>query len=176
MARGGFTMRRLMTPLVVLIMLLFLVQHPSAEEKKTSKQAKGGSAWKCSTKIDAMDDCTNIIASSESLTRFQSTLGSKSVSLVLRCQKRETDVYLSFGTVLEGYDDGVMIRIRYDKEEPKEYFMNEATSLDAAFFVYPMEFIKEALRHKKMLVEFTPFQQGPTAVLFNLTEMKPQAK
>ncbi|MBK8916412.1 MAG: hypothetical protein IPM64_17745 [Phycisphaerales bacterium] len=87
-----------------------------------------------------------------------------------------TDLIVNTMVLLLGpEDDGGShhFRARFDDEPPEWYVGSKSTDDKAVFFPLANMYIAKMFRHKKLLIELTPFRHGPATAEFDLSGIAP---
>ncbi len=122
--------------------------------------------WSVETRISPMDDSKNVILSLPSDNWIKDKSGKKIPILILRCKEKATQAYIVFDLYLG--DRPIKLLIRMDKEKAYQETWNLSTNHLAAFAPDGQRFIKELLKHQKLLVQVAPEGQNPVIVTFQL--------
>src|SRR6266446_2891103 len=88
--------------------------------------------------------------------------------LVVRCQDRELDVFLSTGSVLDS-DDNVMtpVRIQWGSGAPAESRWSRSTDSTSAFAPDPRALLRQLVSHPDLRLEIRPSGKSPQLIRFN---------
>lgn len=91
-------------------------------------------------------------------------------SLVIRCSKKEADVYLNADMILDSHwrNDSTEIRLKFDDLQPIPMQSTISTDHQAAFFRYTGTAIEGLLKARRVLVEFTPHQTVAQVATINV--------
>lgn len=136
--------------------------------------SKAEGRWRSSIEKSPIDDRTNVTLSISALEPITDTFSRTVLPMLhVRCQENETDVYIVLGMTPDmpyssDHPDHAAITIRYDDSPAKEQWFPVSTDREAVFFENPISSIKRLLATKKMLIRFTPFNESPRIVNFNV--------
>ncbi len=88
--------------------------------------------------------------------------------LLVRCQERELEVFVSTGSVLDS-DDSVMtpVRIRWGTQAPEDARWSRSMDQRSAFAPDPRAFVKQLLSHPDLSLEVRPSQRSPQLIRFH---------
>ncbi len=131
--------------------------------------------WRVRTEKSPMDDVTNVYVSLDADEAIKGWLSEETPTLVLRCQKKKTEVYFDAHMQVDAkysvYGSTGSVRIRFAQQKAETFHFPTSTDGQALFVMYPdpISFIKRILKHQTMMVEFTPFNRGPVTTTFNLS-------
>jgi len=125
---------------------------------------EGNGKWLVSAKQNPVDDTKTVtlILSADS---GQSTIG-KPVSLILRCESKKTEAYISWNNYL-GSEADVLTRIGNAPAVSK----NWGLSTDSQATFYPgnhIAFIKSLLQADRLVAQVTPYDESPVTAVFDL--------
>ena len=90
--------------------------------------------------------------------------------LFIRCQSRQTDVYIHTGSLPADADANgeYNVRLRLDDGQPSTQPWEQSTGHDSLFAPNPVEFARLLAGSKRLALEFTPPESGPVATWFDL--------
>ena len=126
--------------------------------------------WEIKTEIDPLTDNKRIIF----LLRADS--GGSSISpigLVIRYYQNDTELFVSWGDYL---GDNNKVLIRFDEEKLYTEFWSLSTSKTALFRRKPNDFIEKILNHNKLVMQTTPYNEGPVTAIFDIRGLKEASK
>ena len=88
--------------------------------------------------------------------------------LLVRCQDRELDVFVSTGSVLDS-DDNVMtpVRIQWGSEAPAESRWRRSTDSTSAFASDPRALLRQLVSHPDLWLEIRPSGKSAQRIRFN---------
>jgi hypothetical protein len=79
----------------------------------------------------------------------------------------------------EGYESeySTAVRLKFDDEKPMSQTWGIADSHDALFpFGREKQFLNQLMQHKKLILEFSYYQQAPRTVAFEISGLAPKMK
>lgn len=141
---------------LIVFTLMFLV---------VSSEAK----WSCFSKYDKMDDVHINGCSTDEATGYRTFRGAP--TLLVRTSNNELEIYLSAGEYVGNIED---IEVKFDSQ-PKETIGVGSSTDNIAMFIDAsarVAFLEKIMKHKKLLVRFTPFSENPRTLEFNLVGFK----
>ncbi len=102
------------------------------------------------------------------------TLSGKLVSLVLRCQKGDSDFYINWESFISKVDDGNYVTYRIGTNEPKVTYGllstdSKATFLEPSPVTEFVPFLKSFAEASTFVARITPFQESPITATWDLT-------
>jgi hypothetical protein len=140
--------------------------------------------WKVSESRSAMDDSQTVVLALDSDDEIQGPLGAARPSLMVRCQEKQTAVYVvtgmaaNIGTDTEGGpSDYHTVRIRLDDSPANSAHWSESTDHHALFakdLYYDDrletigDFAKKLAGASTLTFQFTPFDESPQVARFDL--------
>lgn len=141
----------------------------SAKQKEPEKPE-----WRQHTETSPIDDSTNVYLWIEAEQPISGWLKNEvNPVLSIRCKENKTEAYINlkmrpkaeYGSYGAEY---AYITLRFDDDRAfKEKFVI-STDGEAVFFPKYIPYIKRMLKHKQLLIEFTPFNASPQITTFNL--------
>lgn len=92
--------------------------RPTSTPKPTATPVATGK-WQIEKEKSTFDDTTTVFLSLDADKDITGPVGDFRPSLILRCQEKETEVFLAVGMQpdVEGLDDTATVRLRLDKED-----------------------------------------------------------
>src|SRR6185437_13878154 len=128
--------------------------------------------WTLSTSKNEMDDSEQYSLSSGE---------PESGMIGIRCERGKIDIVIVTKDQIEPeYGGGHTARLKFDSEKPVSQQWSESTNGKGLFSKSPRVMLKQMLRAKVMLYEFTPFQAANRVISFNMdglsTAFAPMAK
>lgn len=126
--------------------------------------------WDVLTDTSSFDDTQRVVLSLDAEQTIETGFGTQRPTLILRCQEGATEAYIVTGTppdVEADNLDGATVRVRFD-EEPAEILVMSKSTDDMALFFEDVTIMDRMASHERLLFEFTPFNQSPTEVRFDL--------
>lgn len=130
--------------------------------------------WYSYTKQSPIDDSTNVYLSIDANKSISGWLNKNvTPSLHIRCKENKTNVYINLGmrpkTEYGSYGaESAYLRLRYDDEKAYKEKFSLSTDGEAVFFSSYIPSIKKMLKHKSLLIEFTPYNSSPQMTTFDL--------
>jgi type VI secretion system protein VasI len=130
--------------------------------------------WRVSTEKSPLDDSTNVHVSIDAEKPVSGWLGVNATpSLHIRCKENKTNAYIHLGmrpkTEYGGYGtEYASITLRFDEEKAYQEKFGLSTSGEAVFFADHIAIAKKMMKHKRLLIEFIPFNASPQIATFNL--------
>lgn len=147
----------------------------SAKQKEREKPE-----WRQHTETSPIDDSTNVYLWIEAEQPISGWLTNEvNPVLSIRCKENKTEAYINlkmrpkaeYGSYGAEY---AYITLRFDDDRAfKEKFVI-STDGEAIFFPKYIPYIKPMLKHKRLLVEFTPFNASPQITTGSLAAMECQ--
>lgn len=149
------------------------IPYTSIDQSAETDTGHGG--WMVTSSSDKMDDVTNVSLMLLANDRLNLPFPYNDAvpSLVIRCQKRKTDLFVVTHTPVETSHDGdynelgSKIRARFDGSPPSTSYWSESTDHSAVFAPNPIALARKLSGTKEWLVEFTPFDAGPVTTIFD---------
>lgn len=141
-------------------------------------------AWKVKTGKSPIDDSTNVWVSRKANSPIDGW-PNKSVTpmIYITCREKKTRAYIytDMSPAIESTRARARGTIRLDGDEAYTDTFGVSTSGDALFLKPGDEsallgFLRELSKHKKMLVQFTPFNSPPTMTTFDLAGLSDALK
>ncbi len=131
--------------------------YASPEEHGSSDAIEQG-AWLVGESINKIDN-TPIV----SLTK----VGANGTALIIRCAQHHTEAFVATSTVVESGS----VRIRFDDSVPVRQTWTESTSNTALFAPDAVTFARKLESAKFFLIEFTPFEESPRTLNFEVSNL-----
>lgn len=131
--------------------------------------------WHSHTKQSPIDDSINVYLSIDANKAISGwPHDNVTPSLHIRCKENETNVYINLGmrptTEYGSYGaDYAYLRLRHDDDKAYKEKFSVSTDGEAVFFSSPVPTAKKMLKHKTLLVEFTPYNSSPQMTSFDLS-------
>lgn len=122
--------------------------------------------WSCFSKYDKMDDVRINGCSTDDLSGYRTFRGIP--TLYVRTTNNELEVYLSAGEYVGNIED---IEIRFDSTSKETIGVGSSTD-NVAMFIdesQTLDFVRKIMKYKKLLVRFTPLNENPRTLEFNLS-------
>ncbi|MCG2634514.1 MAG: type VI secretion protein [Gammaproteobacteria bacterium] len=145
---------------------------PKARSDKTDGAPSG--AWERRIETSPIDDSLNVFLSLDASEPLQSRLiDNVTPTLNLRCKKNQTAVYMNLKMMSDisidmagkQYADATL---RYDQRPALKEKFDLSVSGESVFSRKPVEMAEQMMKHRKLLVEFTPFNSSPQVATFDL--------
>lgn len=140
----------------------------------TEQQEPEKPEWQQRTETSPIDDSSNVYLWIEAEQPISGWLEDEvNPVLYIRCKENKTNAFIilnmrpetEYGSYGAEY---TYITLRFDDETAfKEKFII-STDGEAVFFPKHIPYIKRMLKHKRLLIEFTPFNASPQITTFNL--------
>jgi hypothetical protein len=157
---------------VLLATILFSLNCGPAQQQPTASQVVDPTAlnpqsraelrsWVLTESVNKMDGTPEITLSK---------LAPPGAALVIRCVRRETDVYVVTPEVVSNG----RIRIKFDDSAPQHENWSESTGDSALFSPEPVLFARKMAKSKTLLFEFTPFQKARRIIQFDVSGLEIQ--
>jgi hypothetical protein len=126
------------------------------------------SSWKLEVKTNPIDDSKNYILRGDPLPSD----GSANVSLIVRYQNNELEIYFSTrDKLLKTSEGNIRCLVRFGEEPAKEIMGSPSTDETAAFFV-PESLLTGMLRSSRITVQLPKASGGNAIAVYDLTEFK----
>lgn len=122
--------------------------------------------WSCFSKYDKMDEVRINGCSTDDISGYRTFRGTP--TLYVRTTNNELEVYLSAGEYVGNIED---IEIRFDNAT-KEIIGVSSSTDNVAMFIdesQTLDFVRKIMKYKKLLVRFTPLNENPRTLEFNLS-------
>lgn len=133
---------------------------------KVNKNSEEKGAWEVSVKKDPMDDSNKITIS---LDPSEKVAGFYSPSLIIRYSQNKMEIYFYWGNYLA---ENNKITLRYDQEKAFSETWTMSSDNTATFCPKPSKFILKLLKHDKIAVQVTPYNEGPMTVVYDISGLK----
>ena len=138
---------------------------------KTNNKGK----WILDKEISQIDDSVNVtlyLQSEDSIqTQFKQTV---KPSLILRCSENKTNTYINWDIFLG--IDSTQILLRLDKNKATNERWSISTNNKAVFANKDIPFIKNLMKHNKLLAQITPYGESPVMTTFDIRGLKDMIK
>jgi len=130
--------------------------------------------WRTNTEISPIDESKNVYLWIEAEKPVSGWLENDvRPVLTIRCKENTTNAYINlkmspkteYGSYGSEY---VYLTLRFDKEDAFQEKFGISTGGEAVFFPDHISYVKRMLRHKRLLIKFTPFNASPQITTFNL--------
>lgn len=136
-----------------------------------------GGRWSVTQTKDAMTDELNTVAMLEATTGLPDTVGElRTASLVVRCQRRALDVYITGDVMLDSevLSDRISGQFRFDDEPAAKLLGSRGTNYKAIFLRGASGWLDSLQAHdgQNWSVELPLYGRGPATAVFDLTATK----
>lgn len=168
------------------VLVLWIIGSVSSRSHKPEApevvQASPTDKWHVTVDKSPMDDSKSVALTLDSEDEVQGPLGKVRPSLIVRCQEKKTDVYITTGMAANMEADGEhVVGIRLDDGAARHENWSESTD-HAALFASDViwngdeptfhggriEFAKRLAGANQLTFQFTPFDGSPQTARFNL--------
>ncbi len=131
---------------------------------------QGPGKWEGLTKTSPIDDSLNVSILVKSEHNIESGYNVVWPKLIIRCKENVTNVYVIWNLYL-GLDSTKMLT-RFDKEPARTSTWSMSTGNKGVFVRGSnIEFIKQMMRHNRLLVRITPYGENPVMATFDIREL-----
>ncbi len=119
-----------------------------------------------------MDDSPRVVAALQSENQETSNgYSSNYAALIVRCQERETEVYINVNTFI-GSDNG-RVRYRLDDQKAQDVTWGISTDFKAFFVRGAIAFAKKLAAGETLVMRFTPYGDSPQEFRFDVRGLRP---
>lgn len=149
--------------------------HRSAE----STALTSDDAWHLTQKTNEMDGTREVLLTREAETEIQGFMGKTRPYIAIQCLQGKPEVFVNVGKTMQSdYDHyGTSgVRVKFDASGPTRQRWTESTDNVALFSPAPSKLIKELTSTDVFLFEFTPFQETPETVKFDVSGLRAQLR
>lgn len=165
-----------LVPFIVMVVLVLTgasvsLDTSSAEEQKGRKKTSETNAWQHLSKTSLIDDVKTVGMFVTAENEVTGLIGLRSKpNLVIRCQNKQTSIFvLTDQYLVEGYGYG-RIRYRIDKNDPVSTLDWSVDDTHRAFGFWinggSLPLIKDLFGAKKIIIEYRPFQGSLVEAVF----------
>jgi type VI secretion system protein VasI len=127
----------------------------------------GKGKWVVKEEKSPIDDSRNVYLALTAENPITDSYGQAvTPTLLLRCKENETNAIISFDVYL-GIDQTTLL-VRLDAEEAKRSTWSIATNNKAIFAPNTVGFVRELMKHDKLLVQVVPYGEGAVMTTFDL--------
>ena len=138
-------------------------------EDDPASQYKG--KWRVDIERSKIDDSTNVYMELSADYPFTNDLGKIVMpTLLIRCTEDKTNVGINWDTFLNL--DTIPVLHRMDSEKAKTTQWIMATNHLAAFAPSPIGFIRDLMKHEKLLIQTTPYGANRVTAEFHVDGLK----
>ncbi len=128
--------------------------------------------WRGNKESSRVDGRSNAVISLDAdASIFGRPAKTNTASLILRCEERNTAVYVVTGMFPQNYKygpDGGVVTIRFDKEKSIRHHVLPSTDENAIRLEKGVWLIKKMIQHNTMFLTFSPFNSSPAMATFDL--------
>ncbi|MDM8525031.1 type VI secretion system-associated protein TagO [Desulfococcaceae bacterium HSG8] len=147
----------------------------SATEEAAAEKAKGKGKWNVSSETSEIDDSTNVYLTLAAEKKIKGRFSQALPVLILRCNENKTDAYVKFDIFLSTRP--VAVTTRLDKSKARTAEWSVSTDYKAAFVPGSnVKFIRNLMKHDKLLVQVTPHGQNSKTTTFDLRGLEEAVK
>jgi len=128
--------------------------------------------WRVSKSKSQFDDSPTVVLALHAENTITGWLATSVPILIIRCQERNTEVYVATGmqpSVESGGTALHTVRLRYGDEAAFAVPMSTSTDNKSLFFIDPINDIRHMWNVQSLLVGFTPFNANPVSIRFDVT-------
>jgi hypothetical protein len=158
----------------------FLALHDQLSNSAPNKLAYTVSKWRGNKESSRVDDSSNAVISLDAdASIFGRPAKTNTASLIIRCDKQNTAVYIVTGMFPQNYQygpDGGVVTIRFDKEKSIRLHDLPSTDENAIRLEKGKWLIKKMIQHNTMFVTFSPFNSSPAMAIFDLRGLEDAVK
>jgi len=127
----------------------------------------GKGKWVVRKEQSLIDDSINVTVAVTAEDIVQSGYNKVLPILIVRCAENKTEVFINWDLYL-GMDKTKMLT-RFDQEKANTKTWNLSTDNNAVFVKGSyIEFAKKIMKHDKLLLQITPFNQNPVMATFDI--------
>jgi type VI secretion system protein VasI len=156
-------MKRLYIVVVASLVLSACLQSTTPQPATTPLTGK----WETYSKTDSFTDKQIWFASLDAENTVTNGTTIEIPTLMIRCNDKELDVYISTGLYISGYSE-YRLKWRFDQDEAVDRQLPLSDDGKAIFFKDSQEIIDTMLKKETLLIGFTPYNSAPTEATFNL--------
>jgi type VI secretion system VasI family protein len=142
-----------------------LANAAGVSKKKSTNQKKSGN-WTLDVNKNPIDDSKTVVgvlAAKEGKSKW-----GRPIALILRCQSKQTEAFITWGSYLGDDSPEVLIRIG-DAGAVTERW-GASTDKTATFCTGDViEFVKSLEKSKKFVAQITPYMESPITAVFDLS-------
>ncbi len=140
-------------------------------DKPKTKITTGKGHWKVRDDKSQIDDSVNVTLSLSSNKKVHSGYKSVQPRLYVRCSENKTNVFLTWDLYL-GLKQTNMLT-RFDKLKASTSSWSLSTDNKAVFVKGSnINFAQKLMKHKKLLVQITPYNKNPVMATFDISGLK----
>jgi len=146
--------------------------EPTATQPPTGK-------WTVTHDKSTFDDSTTVVLALDAEADISGQFGDVRPTLIVRCQEHQKEVYVVTHMqpdVESGNFDGATVRVRFDSDTAQSVNADKSTDGEALFLPNPQQYITTLLKHDRMMFGFTPFNESPKDMIFDLRGLSEAVK
>lgn len=128
--------------------------------------------WDVRVKVNPLDDSKTVSMFLDASTG-ESRLGKKPL-FVARCLSNTTDVLVGWHDYLGSDDAEVVTRIGDRPAETVKWLLS--TNSTATFHPKPIQFLKELMKHDRLVVQIVPYRESPITAVFKTSGLNEAIK
>ncbi len=132
--------------------------------KKSTNQKKTGN-WMMEIQKNPIDDSKTVIGVLTA--KSGKSKWGNPISLILRCQSKQTEAYINWGSYLGDDSPEVLVRIG-DTEAVTERWGSSTDKTVTFYRADAIEFAKSLESSKKFVAQVTPYMESPITAVFEL--------
>lgn len=131
-------------------------------------QTKTDSKWVMEESHSKIDDSRKVVIALKSSNEIEGRLSRLAPrTLILRCLENKTSVIVGLNMFLGS--DPIRVTQRFDKKKATKRRWDLSTDHEAMFHRKPIGFIREIMKHKKLLLELIPYNESPRLLEFDIS-------
>lgn len=150
-----------------------LATKAGVDSAKTEAAPSKGK-WDVQVNTSPVDDSKTVILRLDGENSVSQRYTTTTPTLILRCQEKHTEAYITFGFFLGS--DSTEVTHRLDKQKAEEREWGISTDHQAMFAPKPIDFIRKLLKAETLFLRVTPYGESPVSVSFNLTGLAESIK
>ena len=137
-----------------------------SEGASRSSEGASRSKWRVRSSTDPLDDSVTVTVhrdadSDSGVGRF----GVKVATLIGRCRSNTTDVYITWGELMDTDESFVTVRTVGDAYSD---FWGVSTDYDTTFAPRPIPLLREVAEAERVVVRATPYSENPRTLIWEL--------
>ncbi len=147
---------------------------PKIEATATIEPSPAPSAsgkWVVTQDKSSFDDSTTVVLALDADADISGPLGDVRPTLVVRCKEHQKEIYVvtEMQPDVESDNlDGATVRLRFDSDAAQSVNTSKSTDGEALFLPNAQQYINALLKHEHMVFGFTPFNESPKEMTFDL--------
>ena len=144
-------------------------------DKPVSTVTEGRGKWKVIEDVSPIDDSKKVTLMLDAEDIIRGSYSSHRPTMVLRCSENKTNAYIVMGPFLG--TRGINVLSRLDKTKATKRSWSISTDHKAIFAPGSnVQYIKNIMKHDKLLVQLTPYGASPVMTTFDLKGLKEAIK